>query len=159
MRRLIVPALVLMCASVAFARPATVKWPPWLSIESPVNPFDNDNHGALMLVHAMTREGGAPLAQLSGTAQGLVNGVRRSVPIRFDTTARPGIFAVRRQWPAEGTWLLQISLYNTTAIVVLDRDGSVASVRVPTQVEHGSQIPRAVAQKEIDSTLAAAARR
>jgi hypothetical protein len=159
MRRLIVPVLALACATVAFARPATVRWPPWLSIESPVNPFDRDNGGALLLVHALTREGPSKLADLTATAQGLVNGVRRSMPVRMDTTSRPGIFAVRKQWPSDGTWLLQITLYNTTALVVLDRNGNVASVRVPTEVQNGSQIPRAVAAREVDSTLAAAARR
>jgi hypothetical protein len=159
MRRLIAPVLVLALSTVAFAPAAIVKWPPWLSIESPVNPFDRDNHGALLLVHAVTREGVPKLADLSATAQGLVNGSRRSMTIRLDTTSKPGVFAVRRQWPSDGTWLLQISLYSTTAIVVLDRAGNVESVRVPTELQHGNEIPRAVASKEIDSTLAAAVRR
>lgn len=159
MRRLMLLVPVLALSTVAFALPSLVKWPAWLSIESPVNPFDRDNSGALMLVHAMTREGPAKLADLNGTAQGLVNGARRSAPIHFDTTSKPGVFAVRKQWPSEGTWLLQIALFSTTAIVVIDHQGNVASVRVPTELQKGNQIPRAVAAKEIDSTLAAAARR
>jgi hypothetical protein len=159
MRRLIAPVLILALGTVAFAPPGSAKWPPWLSIESPVNPFDRDNHGALLFVHAATREGVPKLADLSATAQGLVNGTRRTMPVRMDTTSKPGVFAVRRQWPSEGTWLLQISLYSTTAIVVLDRAGNVESVRVPTELQHGNGIPRAVASQEIDSTLAAAARR
>ena len=159
MRRLIAPVLVLALASAAFARPAAFRWPPWLSIESPVNPFDRDNSGALMLVHAETREGPSKLADLTATAQGLVGGVRRSMPVRLDATTRPGTFAVRKQWPSDGTWLVQITLYSTTALVVLDHDGNVASVRVPTELQKGNQIPRALAAKEIDSTLAAAARR
>jgi hypothetical protein len=159
MRRLIVPVLVLAFSGVALARPAAVRSPAWISIESPVNPFDRDNRGALLLVHAATHDGQSSLADLSGTAQGLVSGVRRSVPIRFDATPKAGVFAVRKQWPSEGTWLLQIGFYSTTAIVTLDRDGSVASVRVPTQLENGFPIPRAVALREIDSTLAMLARR
>lgn len=159
MRRFIVPVLALALGTAAFARPAVVRWPPWLSIESPVNPFDRDNNGAVLLVHASAREGVPVLADLSGSAEGIVNGSRRSVPLRLDATSRPGVFAVRRQWPSDGTWLLRISFHATTAIVTLDRDGGVASVRVPTQLQGGNQIPRAVAAKEIDSTLAAAARR
>ena len=159
MRRLILPVLAIALSSVAFAHPPVKKWPAWLSIESPVNPFDQNNRGALLLVHALTREGASPLSAVSGTAEGIVNGQRRSMAIRFDTTPTPGIFAVRKQWPSDGTWLLQISLAQTTAIVMLDRDGAVASVRVPTQLQKGNQVPRAVAAKEIDSTLAAAARR
>jgi hypothetical protein len=161
MRRFTLPVLALALGSAAFAPPAanTLRWPPWLSIESPVNPFDNANRGALFLVHALTREGPPKIGELTGTAQGLVNGVRRAIPIRIDTTPVAGTFAVRKQWPSEGTWLVQVTLYNTTALVVLDRDGTVAAIRVPTELQKGNQIPRAVASKEVDSTLAAAAHR
>src|SRR5215216_5001842 len=103
-RRALFPLLAFVAATGAFATPAMAKWPPWLSIESPVNPFDQSSRGALLLVHATFREGQAQLADLSGSAEGLVNGTRRTIPLRFDTTGRPGIFALRRQWPTEGTW-------------------------------------------------------
>jgi hypothetical protein len=159
MRRFIVPVLALALGTAAFARPAVVRWPPWLSIESPVNPFDRDSRGAVLLVHATIRDGVPALADVSGSAEGVVNGSRRTMLVRFDTTSRPGVFALRKQWPSDGTWLVRISFHATTAIVMLDRDGSVASVRVPTHLQGGSEIPRAVAAREIDSTLAAAARR
>jgi hypothetical protein len=159
MRRFVVPVLALALGTAAFAKPVVVRWPPWLSIESPVNPFDRDSRGAVFLVHAATREGVPTLTDLSGSAEGIVNGARRSMPLGFDATPRPGVFAVRKQWPSDGTWLIRISLHSTTALVVLDREGNVASIRVPTQLQGGSEIPRAVATKEIDSTLAAAARR
>jgi hypothetical protein len=159
MRRFVVPVLALALGTAAFAKPVVVRWPPWLSIESPVNPFDRDSRGALFLVHAATRDGVPALADISGSAEGIVNGARRSMPVRFDTTPRPGVFAVRKQWPADGTWLVRISLHSTTALVVLDHEGNVASIRVPTQLQGGSEIPREVAAKEIDSTLTAAARR
>ncbi|MFI5232898.1 MAG: hypothetical protein ACHQSE_10355 [Gemmatimonadales bacterium] len=159
MRRFIVPVLALALGTAAFARPVALRWPPWLSIESPVNPFDRESRGAVFLVHATIRDGVPVLADLSGSAEGVVNGSRRSMPVHFDTTSRPGVFAVRKQWPSDGTWLLRVSFHATTAIVVLGRDGDVVSVRVPTQLQGGSEIPRAVAAREIDSTLAAAARR
>lgn len=151
--------LLLGGASLA-AKPATIKWPPWLSIESPVNPFDSANRGAILLVHAVTREGPASVSSLDASAEGVVNGARRTVPLRLDATPAPGVFAVRRQWPAEGTWLLRITLQNTTALVTLDGSG-VSGVRVPTQraSADGFEIPRAVGAREIDSTLSAAARR
>ena len=134
-------------------------WPAWLSIESPVNPFDRTARDAVMLVHAATREGAPRVTDLTGTAEGIVNGVRRSVAIRFDTTAFPGVFAVRRQWPAEGAWIVKIMLAQTTALVTFDHAGNVASARVPTVMQNGFPIPRAVASKEIDSTLADAVKR
>ena len=160
-RRALLPAALLSFATVtaAFSTPLVAKWPPWLSIESQVNPFDPTTRGATLLVHAAFRDGQAQLADLSGSAEGIVNGARRSVALRFDTTGRPGVFAVRRQWPTDGTWLLRIALRQTTAIVTLGRDGLVASVRVPTELANGNHLPRSVGPKEIDSTLAEAARR
>ena len=150
--------LLLLGATSLIAKPAAVKWPPWLSIESPVNPFDPATRGAVLLVHAVTREGPAAASTLTATAEGIVSGARRTIPLRLDTTPNPGVFAVRQQWPAEGTWLLRISLQRTTAIVALDA-GRVAGIRVPTEFASGSEIPRAVSAQEIDSTLSAAARR
>ena len=150
--------LLLLGAGSLAAHPRTIKWPPWLSIESPVNPFDPATRDAVLLVHAATREGPVAAAALSGTAEGIVNGARRTIPLRLDGTPNPGVFAVRRQWPAEGTWLLRISLQRTTAIVSLD-GGGVAGVRVPTERASGQDLPRAVSAQEIDSTLSAAARR
>ena len=159
-RTLISTALLAFGAvTAAFSTPLTAKWPPWLSIESPVNPFDQTARGAAFLVHAVFREGPSQVSDLSGAAEGIVNGSRRSIALRFDTTGRPNVFAVRRQWPSDGTWLLRIALRQTTAIITLDRAGNVASVRVPTELAGGNQLPRPVDAKEIDSTLAAAARR
>ena len=136
-----------------------VKWPPWLSIESPVNPYDRSVRGALFLIHAALRDGAPRLDDISGSAEGLVAGARRSIVLRIDTTSRPGVFAVRRQWPTEGTWLLRITLLSTTAVVALDHAGNVAGVRVPTELSSGTQVPRSVPGREIDSTLADAANR
>jgi hypothetical protein len=160
-RRALLPAtlLAMISATAAFVTPLHLKWPPWLSIESPVNPFDPSTRGAVLLAHASFREGRAQLSDLGGTAEGILNGARRSITLHFDTTGRPNVFALRRQWPAEGTWLLRIALKQTTAIVTLDRNGGVASVRVPTELASGNQIPRPVSTKEIDSTLAEVAKR
>jgi len=137
-----------------------LKWPPWLSIEWPINPYDRSNRDALLLVHAAMR-GAVPTANdLSGSAEGIVNGARRTVALRFDATSEPGVFALRRQWPADGAWLLRITLRNeTTALVSLDRMGAVASVDVPMQATSGGRIPRAVAPREIDSAVAVLASR
>jgi len=152
-------ALTLILAGTTVGHAAMAKWPPWLSIESPVNPFDPDARGAVLLVHAAVREGRTSVADLSGSAEGLVRGVRRSVPLRFDATSRPDVYAVRRQWPSDGTWLLRITLLRSaTALVTLDDAGNVASTRVPTRMSSGIALPRPVMAAEIDSVLALAAR-
>jgi hypothetical protein len=160
-RRFMLPlvAVAVVAATTAFS-PNVAKWPPWISIESPVNPFDATARGAAMLVHATFREGPSQLSDLSGTAEGLVNGVRRSIRLRFDVTGQPNVFALRRQWPTDGSWLLRINLRTTSALVMLDSDGNVASVSVPTRVAaDGTTLPRGVTSKEIDSTLASPAKR
>lgn len=152
-------AIALILASATVTSATALKWPPWLSIEAPVNPFDADARGAVLLVHTAVREGRTSVADLSGSAEGIVRGARRSVPLRFDATSRPDVYAVRRQWPTEGTWLLRITLlHNTTALVTLDDAGNVASTRVPTRMSSGIALPRPVAASEIDSALALAAR-
>jgi hypothetical protein len=152
--------VALSLSTAAFASPTLFKWPPWLSIESPVNPYDPSARGALLLVHAAFREGPSQLSDVSGSAEGIVNGTRRSVALRFESTGRPDVYALRRQWPTEGRWVLRIGLRTTTAIVALDPAGNVASVQVPTQVTaNGDRVPRAVTQREVDSALTATARR
>lgn len=162
LRRALVPVVGMAALSlIAAASPSAriVKWPPWLSIESPVNPWDPASRGVAFYVRALLREGTPQVAELTGTADGLVGGARRSVPLEFAATNRPGVFSVRRSWPTEGAWVLRVSLQSTTALVTLDREGSVASVRIPTERTSGGVIPRAVSQREVDSTLAELAKR
>jgi hypothetical protein len=148
--------LTLVAATTAFPSPAVAKWPPWISIETPVNPFDPSARGAVMLVRCHVREGTVKLSDVTATAEGIENGHRRSIKLRFDTTPVPGVFALRRQWPEQGEWLIRVALDRTTAIVTLGADGNVAGIRVPTEMIQGQPIPRAVSAREIDSTLALA---
>lgn len=170
-RRLHGVALALVSLAAAFAltpvssRAASLaksafKWPPWLSIEYPVNPYDRANRDALLLVHAAMREAVPTARDLTGTAEGIVNGQRQSVALHLDATSEPGVFAVRRQWPTEGAWMLKITLAkSTTALVSLDRSGAVSSVNIPMQMGSGERFPREVAARDIDSTLAVIASR
>jgi hypothetical protein len=145
--------------AVTVVTPAMAKWPPWLSIESPVNPFDASTRGTVFLVHAATHDGTPELSALSGSAEGLVAGSRRTIALTLTATSHPGVFAVRKQWPSEGTWLVRITLASTTALVSLDAKDNVANVYVPTTIAEGRQIPRAVVAREIDSTLEVASAR
>src|SRR3954469_22405040 len=110
-RTLVTVALgALSLATAAFTAPSIPKWPPWISIESPVNPYDPSARGALLLVHATFREGPSKLTDVSGSAEGMVNGARRTVQLRFENTNRPDVYALRPQWPTEGRWVLRINL-------------------------------------------------
>ena len=143
--------------AVADATP-TLVGPPWISIEYPANPHDPASRGAFLVVN--TFHHGTPMDfQINGTAEGIVNGERRSQKLEFRRTSRPGVHALHRQWPSEGTWVLVISTHRSsddgaTALVALGGDGSVASVEVPSRQQEGWTVPRAVTKAEVDALLA-----
>jgi hypothetical protein len=83
--------------------------PPWITIEYPVNPYDQSNRGAFLLVHAY-HYGQAATMPVSGTAEGLVAGERRSVTLSFDRTSRAGVFGLRNQWGQAGEWSLVLTV-------------------------------------------------
>src|SRR5207244_12182043 len=98
----------LACALVAAPAPAFgLKGPPWISIELPANPYDKSTRDAFLLVHAF-HHGTAMGFIVTGTAEGMVNGERRSLKLEFTETSREGVHALTRTWPKEGTWTLVI---------------------------------------------------
>lgn len=136
--------------------------PPWISIEYPVNPHDASMHNAILLVHVFHHQ--TPTSYpVEGTAEGIVNGERRSIKLTFTETARPAVYGLSRQWPSEGTWTLVIRMSRSehdgaTAVVEMGRNGEIASVRVPTKREGRWTIPADISMAEIDRDLRARAR-
>ena len=118
---------------------STVAGPPWISIEYPVNPLDQSMRGAFLLVHTFHHAQAVAYA-VEGTAEGIVNGERRTIKLEFTETSRPGVYALRRMWSTEGVWTLVIKA-GATAVVELGGDGEIASVRVPSRQERGWTIP------------------
>jgi len=160
------PLLALSAAlslgAVAAAPAATLVGPPWISIEYPGNPFDRAGRDVFLYVHSF-HHASAVDARVSGTAEGIVAGARRTVALEFAKTARPGTYALRRQWPSEGTWMLVISTTSggvadgATALVEIAPTGEVSAVRVPTTVRDGWTVPVAVSAREVDAALRARA--
>jgi hypothetical protein len=152
--------LAAACAAL-FAAPVLAKGPPWISIELPVNPYDQTMRGAFLLVHAFHH--GTPMGFIvTGTAEGIVNGERRSVKLDFGETSRTGVFALKRMWPVEGAWTLVITANQgpgdgATAVVELGPDGDVAAIRVPTRQRGGWTVPAEVSLSDIDAALRARA--
>jgi hypothetical protein len=131
--------------------------PPWISIEYPPSPYDATTRDAFLLVHAFHH--GTPMNfPVEGKAEGVVGGARRSVTLTFTPTSRQGVYALRKQWPADGNWVLAIAVTQERdskagALVELSPRGEVARVTVPTNNEGGHRIPRAVTSAEIESAL------
>lgn len=145
------------------ARAALAAGPPWISIETPVNPYDASTKDAYLLVHAFHH--GTPVSvPVSGTAEGLVNGERRTVSLRFAPTSREGAFALRKQWGDAGLWTLVIAVHQrddeiAEALVEIGNDGEVTRVQVPTRVgERNLKFPRQTSAQEIDAALRLRAR-
>jgi hypothetical protein len=50
--------------------------------------------------------------EITATAEGVVNGIRRSVPLKVIRLSTPGTFVVTHEWPSEGTWAVKIVARN-----------------------------------------------
>lgn len=142
-------ALLLTLATTALAGP------PWLSIELPANPYDRLTRGAIALVRTY-HHGTAMQIQARGTAEGLVDGERVSLPLDLVATSATGVYALRGEIPESGSWVLVVRAgdqdYPVTAIVDLGPDGAVRAVDVPLR-GGDPPLPREVTGQEIDARL------
>ena len=164
---LLVPLAIAVAAGAATMEPSRLATepasalvgPPWIAIEYPANPLDRTTRGAYLLVHAFHH--GTPVGlPVRGTAEGIVDGKRRTVALDFTKTSRPGVYALARQWPEDGRWMLVITVTQgesdagATALVRLAPTGEIASVEVPSRQQGGWTIPTAVSGREVESALA-----
>jgi hypothetical protein len=139
--------------------------PPWISIETPANPYDTASRGAFLLVHAFHH--GTPVGfPVSGTAEGILKGERKTISLALKPTSRPGVYALHKQWSDDGVWTLVLSVTqgqgegNTvSAVVELGTNGQVASVDVPTVQKGQWRIPVPVSMANVDAGLRARAAR
>jgi len=153
----------MIAASALAVVAALAAGPPWISIEYPANPHDRSNTGTMLYVHVFHHA--QPIAYpIEGTAEGIVNGERRSIKLKFTETARTAVYGLSRQWPTEGVWTLVIKMSRgdhgedgATAVVDLGPDGEIASVRVPTKQNGRWTIPVDVSMDDIDRALRARA--
>lgn len=122
-------------------------------------PDSKEAQGAVLLVRAygcVTPED----AELVATAEGIVQGERRSIKLEL-THRGAGVYAIRRQWPQEGVWVLAINgAYkakgmSASALVTLSPSGQIQSKDKGVEVRYS---PRRLAKQDIDSALSAAQR-
>jgi hypothetical protein len=149
----LVSVLTMITSAVAIAGP------PWIAIEYPVNPHDAGTRGALLTVRTY-HHGELMSYDVTGTAEGIVDGRRQSMPLDIRRLTQVGMYAVRWQKPAQGTWVLVITSkqngsHAATALVTIDSQGQVAEVSVPSDlIENGRwRVPRKVAAAEVDAML------
>ncbi len=157
MTRLLLGALAAALSTTPSLPAATTMGPPWISIEYPVNPYDATTRDAFLVVHAF-HHGNPTNFPVSGTAEGIINGQRRTVPLEFVRTSRTGVFALKKQWASEGTWTLVIGVAQgpedrVSAVVELGRTGEVAKVTVPTRRQDGHTLPAPVSMAQVEEGL------
>ena len=153
-------SIAIAACAVALSAAAPSFGPPWISIETPPNPYDAASRGAFLLVHTF-HHGDLVASGVTGTAEGIVAGARRSVPLTFDATSRKGSYALRKQWPADGLWMLVINTggqaQGVTALVDIDASGDAGRVRVPTRRSGQWEIPVQVTASDVTAALEARA--
>ena len=109
-----------------------------------------------LVVHTFHHGTPNPMA-LRGTAEGIVNGHRVSLPLRFVATPDGSSnYGVEKIWTDESVWVLNIATAEDTHMsagvtVLIDRGGT-ASVRFPRKFDGQS---RAASTGEVNATLRA----
>jgi hypothetical protein len=103
-------AKALLCSMVlsiglTFA-PQTLAGGFYVSVERPAK-GDTELKDAVLLVRAYGCHNPED-ANLTASAEGIVNGKRQSIPVQLIKTSK-GVFAIKQQWATNGAWVLNIS--------------------------------------------------
>jgi len=78
-----------------------------------------------VLVARMTACTSPEKTTVTASAEGIVDGVRQSIPLKIVALSTAGTYAVIREWPAEGSWAVRMVATNP------DYKDYAASVLVP----------------------------
>ncbi len=78
----------------------------WLTLGNPEASPEVRAKGAAIMVKA-TGCHEPEKAEVTGTAIGIVDGQRKTIPLKLLPLDTPGLYAVTQQWPGEGRWVLQ----------------------------------------------------
>ena len=130
--------------------------PPWISIELPANPYDRATKGAFLVVHAFHH--GTPMGfPVTGKAEGIVNGQRKTIELKFDRGERDGTYVLKNSWGNEGEWTLVLSVTQgendaATALVQVS-NARVIAVDVPTEKRGDWTVPKKVTLADVEATL------
>ena len=145
-------ALAVLCAP-ALSAPA-LACPPQITVERPTAASDS----AFVLVHA------SPGCQrgnvtVTGTAEGLVGGARRSIALEVAATGTEGVYRVRRQWSRNGVWVLRLVVHvgegSATALVGVGASGEIEAVR---EQDPARRIYPHITDADVDAMLHSLAR-
>ena len=150
------PAIV-ATAPLLVAATIAIAGPPWISIEYPPNRLDKQTRGALALVRIYHHENAGQFP-VEGTAEGVVDGERVSLPLKFTPVGDEGVWAAWGKIPEEGNWVLAIhgtdgvSKAEISILAALaDGNQEISFVKVPRSRE--GNWPRAANDRDVESML------
>jgi hypothetical protein len=83
----------------------------YLSVENPGASPEARKVGAALTIKAVGCHDPAN-AKVTAQAIGMVNGELRTIPLKVTAMSEPGVFALARQWPSEGRWVIQLLGHN-----------------------------------------------
>jgi len=153
---------VLAGAALFIAATPVLAGPPWISIEYPSNPHHPSTRDAAFLVR-LYHHSDAIEVPVTGRAEGMVRGQRRSVDVKVSRTAFAGLYAVSGLPSEAGSWVVVITMKQgespATALITLGNDGAPLTVRVPSRrTADGWVVPVGVKIADIDAAVAQADR-
>jgi hypothetical protein len=115
----------------------------YLTLARPEASPDAAAKGAVILVRADGCQDPAKV-EISAVAEGLVNGQRKTVPLKLTRLANGTTHAVAPGWPAEGVWVVRVtgklgsaSVYTLVAMSPdgMDRAGAKSKYGSPSEAE------------------------
>ena len=133
----------------------------WLEVGNPAANPEAKEKGAALVLRIMACKS-PEKTNITATAEGIVEGSRRTVALRVIPLSTPGTFAVTREWPSEGNWAVRAVATNpeykdyATGVVVrieqggFDRADVKRFYHAPTPTEVDTALrrePEAVAQR------------
>ena len=83
----------------------------WLQLGNPEASAEARKVNAVVTIKATGCHDPA-LAKVTATAIGIVDGQRRSIPLKLDKLSEPGAYALSQQWPKEGRWVIELVARN-----------------------------------------------
>ena len=86
---------------------------------------------------------------VTATAEGFVNGRRRTIPLKLSALSEPETYALTRQWPTERKWVIHLSATSNAGVA------EALAVEGPggMEVTHGAAGHPAFTQTEIEAML------
>jgi hypothetical protein len=79
----------------------------WLQLGNPEASAEARKVNAVVTIKATGCHDPA-VARVTATAIGMVDGQRRTIPLKLDKLSEPGAYALRQQWPKEGKWVIEL---------------------------------------------------